>query len=151
MLTGRGRTHHGDSLREATKLAEAGKLRPLLSQERFTFETAFEPHVAVEMGKTAGNIVVEMHDSTWRTFMSKVWLVTGSASGLGRTIAESVLASGDRLVATARDPSGIGRAGNQSLLKIPADFLKSVEMAASHPSYIQAAQRRSQSLPKEKG
>lgn len=36
--------------------------------------------------------------------MSKVWLVTGSASGLGRHIAEAVLASGDRLVATARDP-----------------------------------------------
>jgi NAD(P)-dependent dehydrogenase (short-subunit alcohol dehydrogenase family) len=36
--------------------------------------------------------------------MSKVWLVTGSASGLGRDIAEAVLASGDRLLATARDP-----------------------------------------------
>ena len=36
--------------------------------------------------------------------MSKVWLVTGSASGLGRNIAEAVLASGDSLVATARDP-----------------------------------------------
>jgi len=36
--------------------------------------------------------------------MSKVWLVTGSASGLGRSIAEAVLASGDRLLATARDP-----------------------------------------------
>ena len=36
--------------------------------------------------------------------MSKVWLVTGSGSGLGRSIAEAVLASGDRLVATARDP-----------------------------------------------
>ena len=36
--------------------------------------------------------------------MSKVWLVTGSASGLGHYIAEAVLASGDRLVATARDP-----------------------------------------------
>jgi NAD(P)-dependent dehydrogenase (short-subunit alcohol dehydrogenase family) len=36
--------------------------------------------------------------------MSKVWLVTGSASGLGRDIAEAVVASGDRLLATARDP-----------------------------------------------
>src|SRR2546422_790181 len=36
--------------------------------------------------------------------MSKVSLVTGSASGLGRSIAKAVLASGDRLVATARDP-----------------------------------------------
>src|SRR5499433_2505382 len=36
--------------------------------------------------------------------MSKVWLVTGSASGLCRNIAQAVLASGDSLVATARDP-----------------------------------------------
>ena len=36
--------------------------------------------------------------------MSKVWLVTGSVSGLGRHIAEAVLAPGERLVATARDP-----------------------------------------------
>ena len=35
--------------------------------------------------------------------MSKVWLVTGCASGLGRHIAEAVLESGDRLMATARD------------------------------------------------
>jgi hypothetical protein len=40
----------------------------------------------------------------WRSIMSKVWLVTGSASGLGRNITEAVLASGARLMATARDP-----------------------------------------------
>src|SRR6266480_4111914 len=39
-----------------------------------------------------------------RMVMAQVWLVTGSASGLGRHIAAAVLASGDRLVATARDP-----------------------------------------------
>ena len=33
--------------------------------------------------------------------MNKVWLVTGSASGLGRNIAEAVLESGDRLVCVA--------------------------------------------------
>ena len=37
--------------------------------------------------------------------MSKVWLITGAARGLGRSIAEAVLTSGDRLVATARDPN----------------------------------------------
>src|ERR1700730_1916596 len=37
--------------------------------------------------------------------MSKTCLVTGSARGLGRHIAEAVLAAGDNLVATARDPS----------------------------------------------
>jgi len=37
--------------------------------------------------------------------MNKEWLLTGSASGLGRNIAEAVLESGDRLVAAARDTS----------------------------------------------
>ena len=36
--------------------------------------------------------------------MAKVWLITGSARGLGRSIAEAVLAHGDQLVATARNP-----------------------------------------------
>lgn len=35
--------------------------------------------------------------------MSKVWLITGSASGLGRHLSEAVLSSGDRLLAAARD------------------------------------------------
>jgi NAD(P)-dependent dehydrogenase (short-subunit alcohol dehydrogenase family) len=36
--------------------------------------------------------------------MAQVWLITGSARGLGRAIAEAVLAAGDQLIATARDP-----------------------------------------------
>jgi NAD(P)-dependent dehydrogenase (short-subunit alcohol dehydrogenase family) len=36
--------------------------------------------------------------------MPKHWFVTGSASGLGRSISEAVLKSGDSLVATAREP-----------------------------------------------
>jgi NAD(P)-dependent dehydrogenase (short-subunit alcohol dehydrogenase family) len=49
--------------------------------------------------------------------MSKVWLITGSARGLGRKIVEAVLAAGDRVVATARDPHQldelVDRYGNQ--------------------------------------
>src|SRR5580693_5004391 len=36
--------------------------------------------------------------------MALVWLITGSARGLGRAIAEGVLAAGDKLIATARNP-----------------------------------------------
>jgi NAD(P)-dependent dehydrogenase (short-subunit alcohol dehydrogenase family) len=36
--------------------------------------------------------------------MARVWLITGSARGLGRAIAEAVLGAGDQLVATARNP-----------------------------------------------
>jgi NAD(P)-dependent dehydrogenase (short-subunit alcohol dehydrogenase family) len=34
--------------------------------------------------------------------MSKVWLITGSGNGLGRDIAEAVLAAADSVVAGAR-------------------------------------------------
>src|SRR5437879_3254216 len=36
--------------------------------------------------------------------MAQVWLITGSARGLGRAVAEAVLAAGDKLIATARHP-----------------------------------------------
>ncbi len=39
--------------------------------------------------------------------MTKVWLVTGCSRGLGRHVAEAVLAAGHRLVATARDASDL--------------------------------------------
>jgi NAD(P)-dependent dehydrogenase (short-subunit alcohol dehydrogenase family) len=32
----------------------------------------------------------------------RTWLITGSSRGLGRALAEAVLADGDQLVATAR-------------------------------------------------
>jgi len=35
--------------------------------------------------------------------MSKVWIITGSGSGLGRATAEAGLEAGDRVVATARN------------------------------------------------
>ena len=60
MLTGKGRAHHGEILREATKLAETGKLTALLNPERFTFETALEAHLAVQSGTAVGKVVIEI-------------------------------------------------------------------------------------------
>jgi NAD(P)-dependent dehydrogenase (short-subunit alcohol dehydrogenase family) len=37
----------------------------------------------------------------------KVWLITGTSTGLGRALAEAVLARGHRVVATARDVSAV--------------------------------------------
>lgn len=37
----------------------------------------------------------------------KVWLITGTSTGLGRALAEAALARGDRVVATARDVAAV--------------------------------------------
>jgi NADP-dependent 3-hydroxy acid dehydrogenase YdfG len=44
-------------------------------------------------------------DGGVRVTLSKIWLITGSSRGLGRALAESVLAAGEKLIATARDVS----------------------------------------------
>jgi len=36
--------------------------------------------------------------------MAKVWFITGSSRGLGRSLTEAVLANGDQVAATARKP-----------------------------------------------
>ncbi|WP_437604281.1 zinc-dependent alcohol dehydrogenase family protein [Sorangium sp. So ce590] len=60
LLTGKGRAHHGDILRQATGLAEAGALRPRLDPRRFTLETASDAHEAIAARTAAGRIVIEI-------------------------------------------------------------------------------------------
>jgi NADPH2:quinone reductase len=60
ILSGQGRAHHGEILREATRLAEAGQLVPLLDPRRFTLETALEAQLASEAGTAAGKLVVDI-------------------------------------------------------------------------------------------
>src|SRR2546426_258093 len=66
--------------------------------------------------------------------MNKVWLVTGSASGLGRNIAEAVLESGDLLVATARDTKRL-----DDLVKKYGDRVRAVPFDVTDESAAQAA------------
>lgn len=59
LLTGVGRSHLGDSLREAAALVDAGKLRPLLHPQRFTSADIAAAHTLVESG-ALGKVVVEL-------------------------------------------------------------------------------------------
>jgi NAD(P)-dependent dehydrogenase (short-subunit alcohol dehydrogenase family) len=43
--------------------------------------------------------------------MARTWLVTGSSRGFGRALCEAILASGDNLLATARDPGQLAGLG----------------------------------------
>jgi NADPH:quinone reductase-like Zn-dependent oxidoreductase len=59
MLTGEGRAHHGEILTQAAALAEAGKLKPLLSERRFTTADIAAAHAQVESG-SLGKVVIEL-------------------------------------------------------------------------------------------
>ena len=63
LLTGEGRAHHGDILREATRLVEAGKLRPRLDARRFRLNNVADAHAAVETQSADGKIVVDIAGS----------------------------------------------------------------------------------------
>ncbi|HEY9642618.1 MAG TPA: zinc-dependent alcohol dehydrogenase family protein [Coleofasciculaceae cyanobacterium] len=60
LLTGEGRAHHGEILRQATQLAEAHQLRPVVDPRQFTLETALAAHEAVEQGTAVTKIVIEL-------------------------------------------------------------------------------------------
>jgi len=59
LLTGKSRAHHGKILTEAAKLVEEGKLRPLMSEQRFSAGEIGAAHAAVEAG-AVGKVVVEL-------------------------------------------------------------------------------------------
>jgi NAD(P)-dependent dehydrogenase (short-subunit alcohol dehydrogenase family) len=52
--------------------------------------------------------------------MSKVWLITGCSRGLGRALAQAVLAAGHRLVATARDARDLAALASSDRLRTVA-------------------------------
>lgn len=60
LLTGRGREHHGQIMREASALADAGALKPLLDPRHFTLADVADAHAAVESGTAQGKIVIDV-------------------------------------------------------------------------------------------
>ncbi|MFF5290088.1 oxidoreductase [Paractinoplanes globisporus] len=66
--------------------------------------------------------------------MSKVWLITGTSRGLGHQLAESVLAHGDRVVATARRPEQI-----KSLIDAYGDRVRTTALDVTDPEAARAA------------
>ena len=59
LLTGKSRAHHGKILEAAAKLVEEGKLRPLMSEQRFSASEIESAHAAVEAG-VVGKVVVQL-------------------------------------------------------------------------------------------
>ena len=62
-VIGTGRERHGATLREVATLADAGKLRPLVDETRFTLSTAADPHRHLESGEATGKVVIDITEA----------------------------------------------------------------------------------------
>lgn len=64
----------------------------------------------------------------------KVWFITGTSSGFGRCIAEEVIARGERVVATARDPKVLA-----DLVAQAPERVLALRLDVTQPSELEAA------------
>jgi NADPH:quinone reductase-like Zn-dependent oxidoreductase len=60
LLSGKGRRHHGEIMREATRLVEAGQLLPILDPRHFTLETVQDAHAALVDRSAKGKLVIDI-------------------------------------------------------------------------------------------
>jgi len=60
LLTGVGRDHYGDILREATRLAENGQLVPVLDPRSFSMDSVGAAYAAIEANDVQGKLVVDI-------------------------------------------------------------------------------------------
>lgn len=60
LVTGKGRDHHGAMMREVARLADEGKLRPLVDPHEFTLEQAGQAHALLESGQAVGKVVISV-------------------------------------------------------------------------------------------
>lgn len=60
LIHGIGRARHGEILRLAGELVDAGRLRPLLDPERFALADLARAHTKLESGKAVGKLVIDV-------------------------------------------------------------------------------------------
>ncbi|KAI0738869.1 NAD-P-binding protein [Daedaleopsis nitida] len=69
------------------------------------------------------------------TVSPRVWLITGTSTGLGRALAEVILGKGDNVNATARDPASLGdlalKYTSDRLLVLPLDITNTEQVAGA--------------------
>ncbi len=66
--------------------------------------------------------------------MTKIWFITGSSRGLGRSLTEAVLAKGDKVAATARKPEQL----NDLVAKYP-ELIYPIQLDVTDYGQIQSA------------
>lgn len=60
LISGKGRAHHGEILREATELIEAGKLLPLVDEANYTLHTVANAYQAIADQAVNGKVVINV-------------------------------------------------------------------------------------------
>ncbi|NOW95920.1 zinc-dependent alcohol dehydrogenase family protein [Mucilaginibacter sp. SG564] len=60
LISGIGRAHQGEIMRQATALIEAGKIKPVVSKSVYQLESAMEAYQEVEAGAKNGKVVVDL-------------------------------------------------------------------------------------------
>ncbi len=61
LLTGVGKAHHGEILREAARLVESGQLLERVDPDHFDLSSVEQAHARVASSRGAGKVVVELH------------------------------------------------------------------------------------------
>jgi NADPH:quinone reductase len=60
LLTGEGRAHHGDLMREATRLAESNQIAPHLDEQHFDFSSIEAAYQRIGQGQANGKVVIDV-------------------------------------------------------------------------------------------
>lgn len=60
LISGKGRAQHGEILAEATKLAEAGLLMPIVDAANYSLETIADAYAAMEERTAKGKVVISI-------------------------------------------------------------------------------------------
>ncbi|MBW4091456.1 MAG: zinc-dependent alcohol dehydrogenase family protein [Proteobacteria bacterium] len=62
LITGEGRSHHGEILTAATRLAEAGQLSPSLNPRRFTLDRLDDAYRLITEGQARGKLSIDIEE-----------------------------------------------------------------------------------------
>jgi NAD(P)-dependent dehydrogenase (short-subunit alcohol dehydrogenase family) len=76
----------------------------------------------------------KLAETIMATTSNRVWLITGCSTGFGRSLAEAVLAHGDRLIATARKPEQL-----QALVDQYPDTAKAIRLDVTNADEVKTA------------
>lgn len=62
MLSGEGRQHHAEILRETARLVDAGRMKPIRDSRRYNLDQVMDAYLAIEQRRAVGKVVIDIAD-----------------------------------------------------------------------------------------